>query len=443
MNRFPQSLQAGISGAAVLITAFAASSPAGAGGWPRESTPLTVSLYEAPNPDYSPPGINLDSFLISPTFSETAAYDDNIFASDRNVAGDFVNTTNEGVAIASQWSRHSLIGHLYSAQQVYADHSAESANTYDADASGRLDITGDSFLQLDGGFIQQPQLRASPESSTSGTGRPLYNTSNGTLNFDQRLNRWVERAQANVVRIDYITAGNGGRDAVTQTYGDRVSYDISDQFSLFVQASYAHRDWDVRPSERNFDTFTGLAGVSIEIPTIVEADIGVGALRQSYANSAFQTLVAPTATVQVTWNVLPLTSALANIDRTVTGTETFCGEKSGVCQNSGNPQQVTPGTGQRNTLAMTIAEIGAQYEFWHDLLGAVRFRYERDEFDFNNLVDDTYAVSANGRYLINRNLEADLDYTYRVRTANLPNDRTFNSGPFNENVIAVSLKAGL
>lgn len=443
MNRFRHPFLTGISIAATLMTAFGSANPAGAEGWPRESTPQTVPLYETASPEYSPPGINLDSFLVLPTFSETAAYDDNIFASDQNVASDFVNTTNEGIAIASQWSRHSLSGHLYSAQQVYADHSSESANTYDADATGRLDITGDSFLQLDGGFIQQPQLRASPESSTSGTGRPLYNTGTGTLNFIQRLNRWVERAQTNVIRIDYITAGNAGRDALTQTYSDRVSYDLSDQFSLFVQASYAHRDWDVRPSERNFDTVSGLGGISVEIPTVVEADIGVGALRQSYANNTFQTLVAPTASVHVTWNVLPLTSVLADIDRTVTGTETFCGERAGACQTSGNGQQVTPGTGQRNTLTTTLAQIGVQHEFWHDLLGAARFRYERDEFDFNNLIDDNYAINANGRYLINRNLEADLDYTYRVRAANLPNDRTFNSGPFNENVIAVSLKAGL
>ena len=222
-----------------------------------------------------------------------------------------------------------------------------------------------------------------------------------------------------------------------------MSYDISDQLSLFIQPCYAHVDRDVRPNERNFDTFTGSGGDSIEIPTIVEADIGVGALRQSYPSNAFRALLAPAANIHMTWNALPLTSVLADINRTVTGTEIFCGEGPGACQTSGGGQHVAPGTGQRNTLTMTVAQIGVQHEIWHDLLRSAGFRYERDVFDFNDLIDDSYAVNANGRYLINRNLEADIDYTYRVRTANLPNDRTFNSGPFNENVIAATLKAGL
>lgn len=438
-----QLLPLGPSRAVLLAFALVFSNTAWAQEWPRESTPPTLPVYQMARPGYDPIGISLDSFLIFPSVSETAAYDDNIFASDRKVADDFVNTTNEAVALASQWSRHSLSGHLYTAQQVYAGHPSEDANTYGADASGRLDVTGDSFFQLDGSFIQQPQQRASPEASNVTTGRPIYNTSDGRLNFVQRMNRWLERVQGYAQRTDYVTSGNTSRNNLTQTYSDRLSYDLSEELSLFVQGSYELRDWDVRPAERNFDTLTGLVGVTAAIPTVVEADFGVGVLRQTYSNSAFKTLVAPAVNGQVTWNVLPLTSILASVSRTVTGTETFCGSQAGVCQTTTGAQPATAGAGQRNTLATTLGEIGAQHEFWHDLLGSIRFRYEQDVFDFNNLVDNNYEAATNARYLINRYLEADLNYAYRARTANLPDDRTFNSGPYTENVISVTLKAGL
>jgi hypothetical protein len=49
----------------------------------------------------------------------------------------------------------------------------------------------------------------------------------------------------------------------------------------------------------------------------------------------------------------------------------------------------------------------------------------------------------NARYLINRFLKIDLDYLYRDRDANLPADRAFNSGPYTENVVSMTLRAGL
>jgi hypothetical protein len=410
--------------------------------WPRETTPATVPVYEIGRPDFDPPGIFLGDFLIRPSATETAAYDGNIFASHRKVVGDFVNTTREELAFDSQWSRHRLGGRLYTAQQVYAGHPGEDADTFGAEASGRLDVTRDLFFDLEGGFVQQPQQRAAPEATVNRTGRPIYDTGNGTLGFVQRLNRLVERAQVSVVRIDYVTAGNTARDSVTTTVRDRVSYDLSERISLFLQVSYALRDWDVRADERNFDTLTGLAGVTVSIPTVVEADIGVGALRQTYANAAFAPLVAPAVNGHVTWNMLPLTTILADVSSTVTGTETFCGARAGTCQTDGGPP-LAPGTGQRNTLETTEAQIAAQHEIWHDLLGEVRLRYQHDAFGFNDLVHDTYSANANLRFLINRHLEADFDYTFRKRDANQPDNTTFNSGAFTEHIIGISLRVGL
>ena len=98
---------------------------------------------------------------------------------------------------------------------------------------------------------------------------------------------------------------------------------------------------------------------------------------------------------------------------------------------------------QRNTFEATVGKLGVQHEFWHNLLGEAAFRYERDVFDFNNLIDNTYALSSDMRYLLNRYAEVDLNFTHTRRTANLSMDRTFNSGPYTENLLFLTLKVGL
>lgn len=172
------------------------------------------------------------------------------------------------------------------------------------------------------------------------------------------------------------------------------------------------------------------------IAEVLDAEIGLGALRQSFLHDAFKTLVAPTFRAQLTWNILPLTSIIATADRTVTGTETFCGGNPTACAGAA-------ATDRRNTRESTAALAGIQHEFIHDLLAEARFRYERDVFDFNRLVDNTYSASANMRYLLNRHWEADFEIAHDVRTANHPNDRTYNTGPYTENVVSFMLKAAL
>ncbi|HUN50666.1 MAG TPA: outer membrane beta-barrel protein, partial [Candidatus Sulfotelmatobacter sp.] len=413
--------------------------------WPSQSTPPTVPLYNLPRPDYDQPGIAVGSFLVLPSASEVATYDDNIFASEQSRAGDFVNTTNESIAAASQWSRHSLSGRLYSAQQAYASHGSENANTYGAEGSGRLDITGQSFLQLDGSFVQQPEQRGALQASTNLATRPVFNTTTGRLTYDQSFNYWEERAQASVQDVDFITGGNEFRDGSVYTVRNRVVFKLSEELGAFIEGSNAWQDWDLNPSQRNSDNLTGLIGISAQIPTVIQGELGIGVLRESYSNSAFKPLVTPALTGSLTWNILPLTSIVASAQRTVVGTETFCNAATGICQISSGASTpvVTAFSSQRNTFQSTGGQIGVQHEFWHNILGEANVAYEHDVFDFNGLVDDTYVLSGDVHYLLNRYSEIDFNFAHTQRTANLSADRTFNSGPYTDNIVFLTLKVGL
>lgn len=419
------------TGLGLFILATGMTAGAIADPWPKESSPATVPVYDMPRPDYTAPGIMLGSLNVLPAAKEDVALDDNIFATSGDAQFDLINTTSESLGWGSQWSRHEWTGRLYGDQEVFKNHDRESANTFGAETMGRLDITRDAGLQLEGSFVRQPQSRASIQADTGRGERPIYDTSSVAATLGQQFNQWSDKIQIGLRRIDYVTPDNDSREGRRDTVRNRLGFDFSDRFGLYFDAEHEAQKWDDRSDLRNSTFLTALVGVRVEVPTLVRGRVGVGALHQSFKNDAFEPLTTPVIRGEVVWNVRPLTSVLASVDRTATGTETFCGTGGGC------------GASRRDSLTISSAELGLEHELYHDLLGRVRFRYERDEFSRNELLDKTYTAMADLRYLLNRNLEISVEYTHRSRVANLPFDRTFNSGPFTENILGLFFRAAL
>src|SRR5262249_49522917 len=97
---------------------------------------------------------------------------------------------------------------------------------------------------------------------------------------------------------------------------------------------------------------------------------------------------------------------------------------------------------QRGALETSIVEIGIQHEFWHDVLGQVRFHFEEDKFDPVDLLDQNYAVDVGTRILLNRNLQLDLSYQLDIRSAN-KDILLYNSGPYHADMVSLTLKAAI
>jgi hypothetical protein len=431
---------------ASAVCALLAAAPVALGqaAGPGATQPATVPVYQLPRPDYDAPGIRLDTFLLLPTASQQLGYDGNIFASGRVQTDDMVSTTIESVALNSQWAEHALTARLFAAQEIYLRHGDNDGYTWGGETTGRYDVSGEANLAFNASLVQQPLQRGTPESGASAK-RPVYNTAAAGADYLQRMTDASNRLDLSFRQIAYVSSRDATRSGTRYTVTDRFSYDLSPGISLYVQAGYAQQHWLRRAPLRDFNLLTGLAGVSFEIPGRIRADFGAGVVREDFRNGAFHTLVAPIVSEQMIWNVLPLTSIIANVERTITGTETACDNSTMSCVSaSGTALPGSAALGSiRSTLDTTAAEIGVQHEIYHDFLADMRLRHQRDHFDFNGLTDRTWVLSLGLRYLINRNLEADFDYIYRDRSANLASDRVFNSGPFTENVVSLTLKAGL
>src|SRR5689334_14368812 len=91
---------------------------------PAEIPAATVPIYQLARPDYDPIGIRLGNFLLFPSASGNAAFDDNIFASEQHLASDFISTSTEQLTVTSQLAPIDLRLHLLATQELYTQHSS-------------------------------------------------------------------------------------------------------------------------------------------------------------------------------------------------------------------------------------------------------------------------------------------------------------------------------
>jgi hypothetical protein len=409
----------------------------------KSRPPAVTPVYQLPRPSYDSPKIELGSFLLAPSFTETMAGNDNIFASDRHLISDLIVTTAEDLGIQSQWLADGATLHAYHSHEWYTGHVTENANTYGVQGSFRFDMTKEAVLELSAGLVQQPQLRNSPQADRLSLQRPLYNTIPATARYSQDWNSWRNDLEVGVLQTAYISRADASRSRIQSRFHDRLSYALSGDTWSFLQVAFSAQDWRLDPGRRNFNSFSALGGLNVQIEDLVDVELGAGVLRQAYNFSSFDDLVTPIFSGRLTWNISPLTTLSASANRTVTGLETFCDgvTVSPACSVlSGGA--LTALASQRGALEVSSAELGLQHEFWHNLLGQLRFHFEQDKFEPVDLVDRNFAVNLGARILVNRNMELDISYDLNIRTAN-QDLLLYNSGPYHANMVSLALKAAM
>lgn len=406
-------------------------------------TPSVIPIYQMSRPLYSLPPINIGGFLAAPTASQMMTYDDNIFASDAHKFGDWIGTTTEGLDLEAPWERDSAGIKASLSQQYYADHSTENANSYSVEGIANFELDNDASIGLHAGFAQQPQLRNSEQADGNSVGRPIFNTLSGEADYTQDWGHLGNLVQIQAVQTAYISAAQATRSGVKMSYRDRLSYALTGDSWVFVDGTYSHENWLLNGALRNYNILSGLAGVGAQLTDLVDAEIGVGVLRQQFRFSGFPDLVTPIFSGHLTWNVLPLTSVLISTSKTVTGLEAFCSGalRFGSCTTAPGGSGSNPGN-QLGSLELQTSEIELQHEFWHDLLADVRLQYEKQKFSPVNLVDQNYAAIFETRFLVNENWELDLSYSRNIRSAN-QSITLYNSGPYNANTASLTLRGAL
>jgi hypothetical protein len=346
------------------------------------------------------------SFLIKGALELSAGHDTNPGRLAVPQGSPFYVIAPEFLAV-SDWERHAVVADLRGSFTGYGNNLMPNADGTPLSApidmdrpffighiDGRLDVTSDTRLLGQGRLLVSTDNPGSPNVQAGLARYPVYTTVGGTFGVDQNFNRLQVSGGATVDRTDYqwskLTDGSStsNDDRNFTQYGGvgRVSYEVMPGLKPFgevegdtrVHDQYLDRNGFARNSNGGYVK----AGTSFEFSRLLTGEIAVGWAERHYADSRLPNLQGLLTTASLVWTVTPLTTAKYLSDTQLIET-------------------TLPGTAGILVRTHTF-EVDHDFRRW--LTGIGRFSYGTLDYQGNVRRDQTYSVSGDLIYKMNRNI---------------------------------------
>jgi hypothetical protein len=230
--------------------------------------------------------------------------------------------------------------------------------------------------------------------------------------------------------VNYFTYDNGvttlnvpvietDRNRIEYTVTPRVSYEIVPGYSAFIKAPINFRQYQSQFNAFGYNQdswgYEIDAGTAVKITSLITGEIYVGYLTQNYTGGRSPAVIAAGGPPlqsdsgvsfggNLLWNITELTSIRANLGRAV--------EESYFIPASGSGQ-APPGSYIESSVSVSV-----EHELLRNILLTGLVGYVNDAWESNPRVDNSYQADGGVRYLINRNLNAAFDASYRQRQSN-------------------------
>ncbi len=406
--------------------------PGSFGAAPSDSSaPERQSVLQRPDPDYAPLGITAGSFLVFPSASVTESYNSNVYAiPSPGVKGDFFTDVAPAVSMASNWNNNALNFTAGGDMKRYDTLVSENVTNANAATNGRLDILRDVYLT--GGLSYQlaHEDRASPNSIIDQKNPTQYQVGGAGLSYVQDPGRLGLRIDGTV---NYFTYNNAqtetgttiietDRNRIEYTLRPRVFYEIVPGYQAFVQLQANERDYQSQFDQfgipRTSHGYEADAGTAVDISHVITGEVFAGYLKQYYSTNFVPTPENPQPIGMppsiggmgfggnLLWNVTEITSVRLTFSRTVQET---------IISNS-------VGTSVADAASDLETQAGVTFEhaLRRNVILTAGALYIHDDFVGVGQWDDAYEGDAGAKYLLNRNLSAGLNVSYRKRNSNIP-----------------------
>lgn len=358
-------------------------------------------------PDYDPVGIRIGSWDLFPQLDLTGQYDDNIFATSSNKKNDFIGLISPSVRLNSDWSNHALNFSSGATIGKYKTFSGENFEDFFFSGGGRVDVRRSTNVYGSAGYTRSHESRGDPD-NVGGAEQTILSVVDPKAGVFHSFGRLSVRADGLYRMVDYddVTAVGGG--VINNDDRDRdefrgigtIAYEVSPRVNTFVRGSYNTVEYDSRLDDGGFirdnDGFEVVAGAGLDITGLVFGNVFAGYISQSYDEPRFPTISGVGFGADVTWNVTPLTTLKALIERTV--------------------RQTTSTTGGAGILQSQFGG-SVDHELLRNLILSASGTLTLDEFEGIDRDDGVYSVGASARYLINRYLRVSLGYNFQKRTS--------------------------
>jgi len=343
------------------------------------------------NEAYDPIGVRVGTFLWKPSIEVTRAYDTNPQRTPNGPSSGYTLVAPE-LNAKSEWSQHELNLALRGSYSFYDKLPDSNRPMLDAKATGRIDVSRDTNINVEGRYYLSTDYPGSPN-LTAGLARlPINQTFGGSAGVTQRFNHLELLFKANVDRTIYneseLTDGStfSNDDRNFNQYGGqgRASYEVFPGVKPFVELAGDTRQHDVKfdrnGMQRNSNGITPKVGTTFEISKKLTGEVAVGYVMRKYQDPNLQDLRGVTVDGSLAWQASGLTTATVTASSRVE--ETILPGVSGAL---------------RRDVGLTV-----DHAFRRWLIGTVKFGYGFDEYVGLERDDKRMSIGAALLYKFNR-----------------------------------------
>jgi uncharacterized protein (PEP-CTERM system associated) len=217
-------------------------------------------------------------------------------------------------------------------------------------------------------------------------------------------------------RYNYLAESDADRDRTEFAVKPRLSYLLSAHFTPFVEVGYLDRNFDSAVNQDGVDadsrTYDAVLGFGFMLDPALTGEIAAGVFHTDFDDSTLDSITSPLLEGTLSWDVTRLTTITGNISRR---------------------EAVTTTTSDSSRI-LSSASVRIDHELLRNVLLDGEVRYQNDNFQSSDRVDNRFDVEIGGTYLLNPNASVSLGYRYSNRVSNV------DAGDFTDNLVEVGLQ---
>jgi hypothetical protein len=372
--------------------------PPGVPGYEREPG---VTVASRLRPAYDPLGVRLGAFTLQPQLTEGIGYTSNAAGLSHSPGSFFLNTA-PSLTLNSDWSRDRLGAAFTLDDRRYFDAPAQNYTDWTATIGGgytigRHDLTvGYSHLLLH----EEPSQIGSVPSTTPipysvDDLRGSYTFEQGRFSFTPTFD--VQRYQFGDSTTFGASQSQNSQNRVVLTGGLETNYALSDQRSLvFVVQGIDSRFTEEPPGQptNSAKSFLALGGIDYQTNGVWRYRLLLGVETRIFDSSRYSTHTAPIAEGSVIWTPTGLTTVTGALSRTIED----------------------PASSGAGAYTYTRAALVGDHEYLRNVLLQGRVGFQAAEYLNGGGTQTNFTVGAGVKWLLNRNVQLSLDYSYTSPT---------------------------
>lgn len=359
-----------------------------------------VGVLERSRPGYEALGIRAGAFLVYPSLTLRAEYDDNLFARP-NAESDAILTTTPSLEVRSDWPRHAITLAADANLKRHDKFKSEDTDTWSVAGQGRVDVSRDTILSGRAAFSDRVEPRTAATSDDEPAEPIQYRMDSANFVATHQLSRIKLVGRAELARYDYRDASDVSGAVIDEDYRDhteldvraRVAYAHSPSTAFFVEGGAQQMRYDASDGpDRDSEGFTALAGVDVEITRLINGEFSVGYIHQTFNDPTYDDVSNPHYRVRIDWYPTPLITVGLAATQKVTD----------------SPLAEAPAF-----LGRTV-EVKADYELLRNLIISGQIHGADEDYQGIDRRDRRYGASLSANYLVNRTVGVGMRYKFET-----------------------------